>query len=92
MGLSSYTKEELAKEIKAREEEEKRLAALDPDIRVAERLHERLCHSNHTDACSWGYESWDKPGHARIRYLKKAKALLKVTNEKTLFEVIELLP
>jgi hypothetical protein len=45
--------------------------------KVAELLHEKLCHFNHTDGCDWHYWSWenDKFG-TRKRYMTKAKKLL----------------
>jgi DNA-directed RNA polymerase subunit RPC12/RpoP len=42
----------------------------------AELLHSKKCRSNHTDGCSWEYESWDKPGYAHQEYLTKAHKLL----------------
>lgn len=44
--------------------------------RVATRLHNKLCTGNHTDGCSWYYESWDQPGYAKEPYLLKARKVI----------------
>lgn len=59
-------------------EKKKKFESLSPKIKVAEVLHEYLCFSNHVDGCSWGYESWNNPGHDRQRYLRKAEAAIEV--------------
>lgn len=47
---------------------------LDPEeIKIAEVLHTHLCNWNHTDGCSWFYESWEDPGCSKKDYLEKAK-------------------
>ena len=92
MSLSSYRTEYLKKELEAREKEKKRIVALPQDQRMAEKLHAKLCRANHIDGCGWSYESWTNQGHAHKKFLKTAQDLLKVTDEKTLFEVIDLLP
>jgi hypothetical protein len=49
---------------------------------LAEILHAKFCHSNHTDGCGWDYETWGYPSsHTRIRYLDKARALLGVVSD-----------
>lgn len=52
----------------------------EPELQIATLLHERLCHYNHTDYCSWNYdimhgEYWY--GFAHDRYLTKAFELIK---------------
>ena len=49
---------------------------LTPDEKVAEVLHSVLCKMNHTDQCSWDYESWKSPGSKRQYFLTKSKKLL----------------
>ena len=61
------------------------------DIRVAEALHELLCHSNHVDQCSWEYESWDNLGSTRKRYLNMADALLEFTDCGTILDIISII-
>lgn len=50
------------------------------DQRVAEVLHKIQCRWNHTDGCSWEYETWygatPAGNSTRSRYLKKAQKLL----------------
>jgi hypothetical protein len=49
-------------------------------IELAEILHDKQCHWNHTDGCSWYYSSWVKPCGTRTSYLEKhIKCLLIIT-------------
>ena len=41
------------------------LEVFGPHIQLADQLHEFLCHSNHTDGCSYHYESWENPGYTK---------------------------
>lgn len=59
---------------RVRAEMEKR-AAMPEDQRLAVEIHESMCHQNHTDGCSWGYEK-DWSGYTHKRYLAKAKNVL----------------
>lgn len=43
--------ESLERELQKAREEKNRIESLPPAFRLAELLHERLCHQNHTDAC-----------------------------------------
>ena len=85
MRLDSYTDEDLQKELKRRDEERKKLAALPTDRRLAAFLHNSLCTLNHTDGCEWFYESsdgrdnWERAAHQR--WLRRAKAALKVLDD-----------
>ncbi len=82
------------KNVEEVEAEEKRLAALKVELarrglhkpgdreltkeqQLAEFLHE-ACPYNHTDGCSWGYESWTDMGTNRRNYLAKAEKLLRL--------------
>lgn len=51
-----------------------------PEHALAEALHDTLCHWNHTDGCSWGYEgsrdTADWNAHAHRTYLDKARKAL----------------
>lgn len=47
---------------------------------LAEKLHSKMCHYNHTDGCSWFYETnpetmWDAWAHKR--FLNKAEEMRK---------------
>jgi len=46
------------------------------DIKLAELLHSKQCHWNHTDGCSWYYENWDNPDYTKQKYLDKARKIL----------------
>ena len=85
MRLDSYTDEDLQKELKRRDEERKKLAALPKDRRLAEFLHDSFCTWNHTNGCAWYYEvndgegNWERGDHQR--WLRRAKAALKVLDD-----------
>lgn len=51
-------------------------------------LHRSQCHYNHCDGCSWFYEKWADPGHARSRWLEKAEKLLETG--KPFDEIVEI--
>jgi len=89
MGIHDWSKKQLEEELKCREKEEARLAALPVEKRLAEKLHDLLCHWNHTDGCSWGYEDWNNVGHARRAYLKKARLALAVASEPVIIQILK---
>ena len=67
---------------------------LPEEYQVAEKLHSMLCHWNHTDGCSWEYESWKEPRDTRMRYVEKAENLLAFTkgngiSTDVLFDLLE---
>ncbi len=70
--------EEIQKEISKLEEKKKKLlTSATPEIEVAEFLHEKLCHANHTDQCSWCYETdWDDKKSLKYAYKAIASKLL----------------
>ena len=71
--------DELKRE-KEKIEEKIRMSKLDfLTIKIAEILHEKLCHLNHTDMCSWYYGEWSDEvmNYAKEEYYKKAKELIK---------------
>lgn len=61
----------------------------DDEMTVANALHEKMCRWNHTDGCSYHYEKWSNPGHAKSKYLKKAQAMLAKADVKTVLALIE---
>lgn len=89
MSLGNYTKKQLEEELRKRKEEENRLSALTPERRLAEKLHERLCHWNHTDGCGWFYGSWSNPCDTRKRWAAKAQAALQITDEETILRILD---
>jgi glutamate synthase domain-containing protein 3 len=82
---------ELQVELENVQNEKMRFMRLNRTQRLAELLHEKLCSWNHTDGCSWHYESWDDIGNARKRYLEKAENILKVSDYKTAEKIIRLI-
>lgn len=74
-GISGYANQsrrnELLTEYRSTLSEEQQLAIF---------LHQHLCHSNHTDGCSWSYEihgvNEDWEGHAHKKYLEMAKRMI----------------
>ena len=68
---------ELKQKVKEQEQKIAEFKAMPDDKKLAEVLHEKQCHWNHTDGCDWYYESWNSMGHSRQEYLKKAREILK---------------
>jgi hypothetical protein len=66
---------QLQSELKEAQKEEQQLASGSP-VAIANLLHEKMCHHNHIDGCSWGYETWDMPKGTRADYVKRARKLL----------------
>lgn len=68
---------------------------LSEDKKLAIELHKNLCHSNHTDQCSWYYEKngleddWNR--HEHKKWLDKAKEILKVSDFSTACAIIEII-
>jgi hypothetical protein len=62
---------------------------LTPPQRLATELHNKLCHSNHTDGCTWFYreQDWTEFGHKK--YLEKAENILEATDLPTALKIIE---
>lgn len=88
---------EIDEEIKKREEElqilkdRKHFYGSNTIICLAEFLHEKLCHQNHTDGCSWHYEKWSDFDNSwtKKRYYAMAKKLLAIEpNMKKIEELI----
>jgi hypothetical protein len=84
---------ELENEIEKLKTEKKRKDELPVEQRVAEFLHDNLCHFDHTEGCSWFYRKWsdiDKLDvfDPRVEYLRKATSLLKVFSEEQIIEFV----
>ena len=52
---------------------------LEPEMLLADELHKRFCHHNHTDRCSYLYGNWDNPTAERREWLNKAIRLMSHT-------------
>lgn len=60
------------------------------DQKLAILLHSKLCRGNHTDGCSWNYEtSWND--FAKATYLAKAKSILAQVTYDMAVKIINLL-
>lgn len=57
------------------------LKSLPDEKKLATAMHQKFCHSNHSDGCSWFYDEndWRKEDSHKI-YLEKARKLLEVLN------------
>jgi hypothetical protein len=82
-----------AEYLKQKAELEKKLARSTdiPTIEkeIAELLHSKLCHWNHTDGCNWFYDNGSWNESSRQEYLKKAKNVLKIASADLIKEIIE---
>ncbi len=55
-----------------------KIPTLTKDQKLATKLHEMFCHSNHTDGCSWCYEKvWEKHT-TKYKYLKLATEIHRI--------------
>jgi hypothetical protein len=88
--------ESINKQIEALEKQKKELErkleeakSLTPAQQLAEILHSKICHWNHTDGCGWHYESWINPGYSRKEYLEKAKGILEEVDFNAAIKVIK---
>ena len=68
--------EKLKIKISKLETKKKQLEGMTLSQKVAEILHDKYCYHDHTESCSWLYESWEFPGATRNRYLIKANILI----------------
>lgn len=83
--------EKLKNQLKELEKEEKEFSSLSIDKQLAEQLHEKMCHHNHTDMCDWYYGNWNKPSSAHKRYLETAQESLKISDAKTILKIADCL-
>ncbi len=72
--------DEIIADLEKRLTEAKRVKAkfdsLLPEQKLADKMHTQLCKHNHTDACSYLYESWDAPRDARNRELRRVTKVM----------------
>ena len=80
MGTTSALEKELAAlrakqgEIEAELQRKEEMARTNPLADLAEALHEKFCHWNHTDGCGWFYEQWPGPnGGTRQSWIARAQ-------------------
>lgn len=88
--------ESLKVQLAEAEETLKTTTAVDPEIaNLADALHSLLCHWNHTDGCSWGYEVHngviDWTGYAHRSYLEKAEEIVQHAPVETIIQVVRLI-
>jgi len=85
---------EKIKELRAKADELEKLdkenSKLPEEYRLANIIHSKQCRWNHSDGCGWHYESWDKIGNSRQRYIDKAKVILVEVDFETAYKVISL--
>ena len=79
---------ELQEQIFKLEKEQALFETEHPEYILAEMIHSKMCRWNHVDGCSWDYESWEKIGDSRQRYLDKATHVLSKTNLETAILVL----
>ena len=84
---------ECEKKIVELQKKREQLKSLSPAQRVAELLHGKFCHYNHTDGCGWFYFDWNNlPRNSdRQCWLDKAEKLLLKFDEQTIQEFLGLL-
>jgi len=82
---------ELESKIQELKAEKKRLSLMPENQRLAEAIHSKQCHWNHTDGCGWYYEKWDSPSYSKNEYLKKANAMLAEMSFEQAMKVIKFL-
>jgi hypothetical protein len=85
-------RERIDAEIKELQQKQSEFDALPEDKRLAELIHDKVCHWNHTDGCDWDYETWGGVNSTtRERYLEKARNILASVNYAEAIEVIKYL-
>jgi len=76
-------------------EKQKAISLLTSAQCVAEELHAKLCHMNHTDQCDWGYKSWndqDRSGcSSRSKYHNMAKKMLMLADKEIILKIISVI-
>lgn len=83
--------DELKEQLAAVEAEIRRQDGLPEVERLAEHIHKKMCHFEHTEACGWYYEDNDWTKWAHARYLEQAKKVLTVADYKQAVDLIDVL-
>jgi hypothetical protein len=84
--------EELQKRIQKEKDKALLSAHIDPEHKeVAEAVHKKMCHHNHTDGCGWYYDRGDWSNEDRKVYLQKATVLLKNFSKNQILNMLNLL-
>ena len=81
-------KAEVEKLEKKLEKEERRVAILTKEQRVADYLHDIFCHHNHTDGCGLFYDDGSWTEYSRKEYVSKSIKLLKIYDEEQIREIL----
>lgn len=101
MSYRQYTK--LQKEVEHHRtrleqmEGEMKIITSKPEYRLADALHDKMCHFNHTDGCGWHYEPWHEVASGKRRegekgrWIGKAKRILKRFSLEDALAFIELI-
>ncbi len=72
---------QLKAELAKLEKEDADYAAMSEDKKIADALHSKFCHHNHTDACGWFYDKGDWTEYSRKEYIDKAHTLMRFCKE-----------
>lgn len=69
--------EELEKELAKQEADMGACGVSEDEAKLAELMHQKMCHDNHADGCSWLYEkSWADTMHNN--YIMKIRKMRKI--------------
>tara|TARA_R110000851_G_scaffold273073_2_gene425760 strand:+ start:766 stop:1038 length:273 start_codon:yes stop_codon:yes gene_type:complete len=82
---------ELEAEVDRLKNVDKENSKLPEEYRLATLIHSKLCRFNHTDGCSWQYETWDNFKYGRQSWVDKAKKILVKVDFETASKVISLM-
>jgi len=91
MGDSRDKIKQLEEDLAKAKKEQAEYDSMSEEQRLAETIHSKMCHWNHTDGCGWFYDSWSDmhSNSSKIQYLNKAKAILQEVDLKTAELVIK---
>lgn len=100
--MNPYVEREiLQKQLEETQKKIKELESLTESQRLAEFLHDIMCHWNHTDGCGWYYYSWTKWNNssmlqadkynAKTEYHSKAVKMLRVVPFDTCVKLVTIL-
>lgn len=59
--------------------------------KLADKIHDFLCHDNHNHQCDYLWGDWKNPSPTNKTYLKKADEILKLIDIKTALEIVKIL-
>ena len=82
---------DLREELAKAEAKAEAFDTLTPAQILATELHNKLCHSNHTDGCTWYYSEQDWTEYSHKKYLTKAENVLVETDLYAALKFVEIL-